>query len=110
MTFFFERHESDSEITITHKPWWLYIAALLIITMWVPSLEGGTLFTETFVSRVAFLSLIALVTVRFTATRSIRKETYEAIRNGSAGLSGSKFSPGNPLAITVSKQGRATDA
>ena len=99
MAFFFEREESDSEITIILKPHSLY-AMLLLLATW---LINDLVLHIAAVTQIIVPIFLVLMVVRFFSLVRVQKEILIAMKHGRVTTSGSKFSFANPFTYTLSK-------
>lgn len=102
MNFFFERSETDKEIIVVNKPYFLYLFFLALIL-----LAAGDQFPEhTAIKSIAaltwFLALVVMV-LRYFSMRKVWREMRAAMRSGEVTMSGSKLNPSNPLVVRIPK-------
>ena len=99
MKVFLERSETEEEIVIVHKPYFIY-AFFAAIVLWV---LAGIVPSIASLSGFVWLVLIVLIVWRFVAMRQYRKEVAEAMKNGTVAMSGSMLNPTRPLTVRISK-------
>lgn len=110
MGFFFERTETENEIVVVYKPYFLYVFFLaFLVSALANQLPDSATFKS--VAGLIWLSALALFFFRFVAMRKTWGEMREAMRTGAVSVSGSKLSPSNPLTYRIPKaRGTRQDA
>ncbi len=102
MNFFYERAETETEVTITFKSHWVYFfyatLILCVARAVYPEIQPLSEFTS-----VATYSVLALVGIRIFKTKGVNKEVQEAVKAKKAKLTGATLSPINPLVVVISK-------
>ncbi|TMN86844.1 hypothetical protein CWB72_17815 [Pseudoalteromonas phenolica] len=101
MKIFYERTETEDNVILVFKPYYLYMLfgalALEVIKNQFLSLGLQS------ISGVIWFFVFTLIVVRFISMRKINSELSKAMKVGDISLSGSKFNPKNPLTATIPK-------
>jgi len=102
MKLFFERSETDKEIIVVHKPYFLYFF-LLALALWVVSDRLPQNDIVKSLAGLTWLSALVILIWRYISMRGVLKETREALNRGEVAMSGSKFNPSHPLTVRIRK-------
>jgi UDP-N-acetylmuramyl pentapeptide phosphotransferase/UDP-N-acetylglucosamine-1-phosphate transferase len=102
MKIFFERFENDEQVTILHKPYYIYFFFFALMLSFasnaVPILAGVKTFTG-----IVWFAAMLLVFYRVFAMRSVNREIKEALSKGTATVTGSKLNASDPMTVKISK-------
>lgn len=102
MKIFFERRETDDEIVVVHKPYFMYffiaVMAVVLVTTNMPENPMASI-----ASIVLLFILGGVLVVRFFSMRGCNKEVIQAMKQGKVEMSGSKLSPSQPLTFRIKK-------
>ena len=102
MSFFFERSETETEIVVIHKPYYLYVFFLVLI-LWVAADLFPEHSTIKSIAGFAWVTAIALMVSRYFAMRKTWNEMKDAMQKGGVTMSGSKLNPSDPLTVRIPK-------
>ena len=102
MSLFFEREETEDEVIVTHKPYFLYV---LLGALLLAAISNNFEFSETAKSVVGLVWLFAIVIFicRFISIRGVQKEMLGAMKSGGVSISGSRFNPKDPMIVRIPK-------
>lgn len=102
MKIFFDRFETDKEIVVIYKPYFLYFLAVALVFWGVADQLPQNDAMKTLASFFWFTA-IAVVVWRYISMREVWGEMREAMTKGAVVMSGSKFNPANPLTVRIPK-------
>jgi len=103
MNFFFDRTETDKEIVVVNKPYFLYLIFLALI-LWVAADQFPEHTAVKSMAGLAWFLAIVVMLLRYLSMRKVWREMREAMQIGEVTMSGSKFNPSNPLVVRISKE------
>jgi len=102
MNFFFDRTETDKEIVVVNKPYFLYLIFIALI-LWVAADQFPTHTVVKSMAGFAWFLAIVVVLLRYLSMRKVWREMREAMQIGEIAMSGSKLNPSNPLVVRIKK-------
>jgi hypothetical protein len=72
--------------------------------MALPQIRGDAEGLGALVSGLGFWAFLIFLSWRFIRMRGVRGEMFRAVKDGAVQMSGSRFKPKAPMAITIEKQ------
>ena len=102
MRLFFSRSEDDEQVVIRYTPTWFYLLITGVLVLLLLSVARLPFDPEPF-KQFVFVGYVALFILYYLVTFKTRREIFRAIRERRIKVSGSRFSPKNPLVVTIDK-------
>lgn len=102
MNLFFEREETEDEIVVTHKPYFLYVLLGALLLAVISNNFGFSETAKSLVGLVWFFTIVMFIW-RFISIRGIQKEMTTAMKSGGITISGSRFNFKDPMIVRIPK-------